>query len=405
MSEHDAVWARHDAEWRDTAQVASHWEQASSVEPSLTRFRVRGKFWETLDRLKATLLVTREYEHLVVALTIAAGEPSATYMRIPHPSGLVYDRERRVVHLASTRNPNQILELRPVTGLLRRADVERRNFTGRPLVPVSARFYPGSTYLHDLSLVGGKLHANAVGENAVVRIGDSGRLERVFWPRCIERRGRPQFDQNYIQLNSIAAGPTIRDSFFSASADTITARRPGRRDFPVEGQGVIFSGATREPVARGLTRPHSARLHRRKLWVANSGYGEIGIIDHGDHGDGGRFQQVVRLSGWTRGLAFAKGVAFAGTSRVIPKFHRYAPGLDVDKSRCAVHAIDARTGNILGSLTWPDGNQIFAVDWAPRNVVSGFPFSAGARGDGARAKRLFYAFQTGQTGQTGPTGD
>ena len=248
VSERNALWARRDAEWRDTAQVASHWEEASAVEPSLLRFRVRGEFWETLDRAKATLLVTREYEHLVVALMVAGGEPSSTYMRIPHPSGLVYDGDRRVVHLASTRNPNQILGLRPVTGLLRRADVERGNYRGRPLVPVSARFYPGSTYLHDLSLVGGKLHANALGENAVVRIGDSGRLERVFWPRCIERRGRPRFDQNYIQLNSIAAGPTILDSFFSASVDTVTSRRPGHRNFPVDGRGVIFSDATREPV-------------------------------------------------------------------------------------------------------------------------------------------------------------
>lgn len=392
MSERDAAWARHDAEWRDTAQVASHWEDASSVAPAALRMRERGKFWDTLDRVKATLLITREYEHLVVALTVQGGAPLATYMRIPHPSGLVYDRKRRIVYLASTRNPNQIFELRPVTGFLRRADVERRSHTGRPLVPVSAHFYPGSTYLHDLSLVGGKLHANAVGENAVVHVTADGSLRRVFWPRCIERAGRPQFDQNYIQLNSIAAGATIRQSFFSASADAITERRPGHRDFPVDGRGVIFSGATREPIARGLTRPHSARLHRRKLWVANSGYGEIGtIVD-------GRFERVAALPGWTRGLTFAKGIAFAATSRVIPRFRRYAPGLDVDNSRCAVHAIDARTGNVLGSLTWPDGNQVFAIDWAPRHLVSGFPFSTRARGDGARARQLFYAFQTGPTG-------
>ena len=77
MSERDAVWARHDAEWRDTAQVASLWEEASSVEPSALRIRERGKFWETLDRLKATLLVTREYEHLVVALTVTGGAPAS----------------------------------------------------------------------------------------------------------------------------------------------------------------------------------------------------------------------------------------------------------------------------------------------------------------------------------------
>lgn len=389
MSTRESQWARHDAQWRDTAQIASQWEEARSVDPSLLRFRERGAFWETLDRLEATLLVTREYEHLAIALTVVAGKPLATYMRLPHPSGLVYDRIRRVVHLASTRNPNQILELRPVTHLAPRRDVRLEPLEGRPLVPVRSRYYPGSTYLHDLSLIGGELHANAVGENAVVRVGNDGRLTRVFWPACVEVQGRPRFDQNYIQLNSIAAGETLRDSFFSASADTITARRPGHRDFPVDRRGVIFSGATREPLVRGLTRPHSARLYRRRLWVANSGYGELGRVRDG------RFEPVMTLPGWTRGLTFAKGVAFAGSSRVLPKFRNYAPGLDVERSRCAVHAIDARTGRVLGALTWPQGNQIFAIDWAPRGIVSGFAFATRARGDGVRARQLFYAFQTG----------
>ncbi len=384
-----SLWAGHAQQWRDTAQITSQWEEASGVDRSLLRFRQRGAFWETLEQLKVTLLLTREYEHLVIGLTVVAGKPLATYMRLPHPSGLVYDHDQRVVHLASTRNPNQIFELRPVTGLSRRGDVQLEPLKARPLIPVRARFYPGSTYLHDLNLIGGKLYGNAVGENAVVRVEDNGRLTRAFWPSCIEEGGRARFDRNYIQLNSIAAGPTIRESFFSASADTVTSRRPGHRDFPVDGRGVIFSGSTRKPVVRGLTRPHSARFHRRQLWVANSGYGEIGKIA------GDRFEPVAALPGWTRGLTFVKGIAFAGTSRVIPRFRRYAPGLDVDKSRCAVHAVDARTGQVLGSLTWPNGNQIFAIDWAPGSVVSGFPFSARARSDGRRARQLFYAFQTG----------
>ena len=35
MSEREAAWARHHAQWRDTAQVASQWEEAAAVDPAL----------------------------------------------------------------------------------------------------------------------------------------------------------------------------------------------------------------------------------------------------------------------------------------------------------------------------------------------------------------------------------
>ncbi len=121
----------------------------------------------------------------------------------------------------------------------------------------------------------------------------------------------------------------------------------------------------------------------------NSGYGEVGFVDEG------RFQPVAKLSGWTRGSCFRAGIAFVGTSRVIPRFRAYAPGLDVDSSVCGVHALDVASGQILGSFLWPWGNQIFAIDWLPRDVSSGFPWLTG-RKTAARTRRLFYAFQTAQ---------
>jgi uncharacterized protein (TIGR03032 family) len=364
-------WARHDAEWRDPAAVIAGAEQPP--DPRLLRARVHGPFWDVLGELHATLLVTREYEHLCVGLGLREGKPWVTALRLPHPSGLAVDLERPTVHVAATRNPNQILELAPA----RAAD--------RPLLPVRSRFFPGRLYLHDLALVGGVLHGNAVGENAVVRL-DGERHERVWWPSAIERRGRPDFTRNYLQLNSIAAGESIKGSYFTASADAIAARRPGHRNFPVDRRGVLYSGASREPIAGGLTRPHSARLHDGRVWVDDSGYGELVRLADG------AFETVARLPGWTRGLCFRGRVAFVGTSRVLPRFRSYAPGLDLDRSVCGIHAVDARSGERLASYVWPDGNQVFAVEAVPARVSLGFPFPAG-RASRERATKLFFDYE------------
>jgi uncharacterized protein (TIGR03032 family) len=379
------MWARHSAEWRDAAQICSQWDNAAALDPRVLEHRASRGWWRVLDDLGITLLVTREYENLVMAMSVANGRPVTTVFPLPHPSGLAVDRRKGTAWLASTRNPNQVYALRPAAGRLRRRDAAAVAPGGRPLVPRSSTFYPGSLYLHDLAVIGGDLHGSAAGHNAIVRLAPDGGFERVWWPTCVERRGRPVCDQNHIQLNSIGAGATLRDSYFSASSTSVDRLRPGHLNYPVDRRGVIFSGRTREPMCTGLTRPHSVRLHRGRVWVANSGYGEVGYVS------GGRLEVVARLPGWTRGLCVMDDVVFVATSRVIPRYARYAPGLDVARSVCALHALSASTGRVLGSLEWPFGNQVFAIDWMPRAQTAGFPFAAGERRR-ARETALFYSF-------------
>lgn len=380
------LWEGHGARWRDPGQVVADWEGAERTDPRLLRYRAKGGFWAALERARATLLVSREYEHLLVALTVRAGKPVVTYLPMPHPSGIALDAARGIVHVASTRNPNRVFDLAPARSALDRTDSTAPDLEGAPLMPQSARFYPGALYIHDMAMVGGELHANAVGENAVVRLRDGGGYDRVWWPKAIERHGKPDFGRNYLQLNSIAAGKDLRSSFFTASAERIGSRRPGHRDFKVDRRGVVFSGATREPIARGLTRPHSARRHRSRLWALDSGYGGLCSIR------GGEMETVARLPGWTRGLGFRGGVAFVATSRVIPRFRNYAPGLELDRSVCAVHALDPSSGETLGSIVWPSGNQIFAVEPIPAGLSIGFPLPAGQRRPSARTRDLYYAY-------------
>jgi uncharacterized protein (TIGR03032 family) len=362
----EALWAHHHAELRDPHQVVAQWRQASDVDPALLAYRVRGAWWETLDRSGLTLLVTREYEHLVMALCVRDGRPCLSYLHLPHPNGMAIEPGQGHVVIASTRNPNVIFDFAPCSAVV-------GSGRGEPsaeayLLPVRARYLPGCLYIHDLALIGGTLYANAVGMNAVVRLAEGGGFEPVWWPRSIDSTRGPRLDKNYLQLNSIAPGPTLEGSYFTASTASPSRRRPGHLNFPVDRRGVVFSGATREVVGRGLTRPHSARLRGQEVWVDNSGYGELGRVI------AGRFEPVLKLRGWTRGLYFSGELAFVGTSRVIPRYRHYAPGLDPELCETGVHAVHLGSGRVLGSLLWPSGNQIFAIEGVDRRLTPGFPF-------------------------------
>ena len=328
------MWARHSAEWRDGAQVCSQWREAAETDPRLLEYTVSGKWWSVFLELNITLLITREYEHLAMALSAVNGRPRISFFPVPHPSGLTVDRAANRVLLASTRNPNQVYTFTPAGP----GSVEKGI-----LAPVSSAFFPGSLYLHDLAMIGSSVYANAVGHNAVVRIEPDGSFEHAWWPKSIEENGRPIFERNYIQLNSIAAGKTLRTSFFTASSAGMGRLTPGHLNYKVDGEGVIFSGRTRAPVCSGLTRPHSARLKDGQVWVNNSGYGELGFVEDG------RFEAIARLPGWTRGLCIVNDIAFVGTSRIIPRYAKYAPGLAGADSRCAVHAICCKSGKLLWS--------------------------------------------------------
>jgi uncharacterized protein (TIGR03032 family) len=368
----EVYFKRQNKALRDPAEILSGSYETNGLSPNSLQVKTTESFIELLERLKITLFVTREYEHLVLALAVKNGALLQSFIHLPHPSGLVVNRVSRSLFVATTRNPNQIWELKPATNYLRRGDrLADLNFRSY-LLPTRVKYLPGAYYLHDLAILKGRLYGTSVGQNAVVRLDfDKDHSDKiVWWPKCIEdERQKPNHTANFIQFNSIAAGRTLEESFFSASSSKISRMRPGHLNYSIDRKGVIFSGKTREVCATGLTRPHSARFFENQIWVDNSGYGEVGYVENG------RFKPYMRLPGWTRGLAFVNRIMFVGVSRVLPKFHVYAPGLDAEKeNQCGLYAIDLDKGTIIGSVTWPYGNQIFALDWMRTSMTEGFPF-------------------------------
>lgn len=352
------LWEKQSKALRDPYEVLTGNAQKNGVYSESLEYQTDSGFLEVLTELQITLLLTREYEHLVLSLNVVNGTVHQKFLHLPHPSGLAVDRRTNTVYVAATRNPNQIWELRPSNGEF------------QYLMPTRTKVFPGSYYFHDLAMIGDRLFGTSVGKNAVVEIDfNSSKIdEPVWWPKSIEQKiDGPDFSLNYLQLNSIAAGTSIEKSFFSASSAIVRAQRPGDLDYPVDRNGVIFSGKTREVYATGLTRPHSARIFKDKVWVDDSGYGTLGYIESG------KYVSVFDLPGWTRGLCFIGKYAFVGVSRVLPKFRVYAPGLEVNKCQtCGIFVYDTISGEYKGSIVWPYGNQIFAIEYLSTQITQGF---------------------------------
>ncbi len=117
----------------------------------------------------------------------------------------------------------------------------------------------------------------------------------------------------------------------------------GWRDRRADG-GVVVDVGTSEIVASGLSMPHSPRLHNGRLWLVNSGTGELGWIDPAD----GRFTPVVFCPGYARGLTFVGNSAVVGLSRA--RENRTFSGLPLEDALRA-HDAEARTGLLVIDLT------------------------------------------------------
>lgn len=130
----------------------------------------------------------------------------------------------------------------------------------------------------------------------------------------------------------------------ASKSDTVDGWRDRRFD-----GGIIVDVQTGEIVIGGLSMPHSPRIYRGKLWVLNSGTGEIGWIERGGSPEESKFHTLTFCPGFVRGLAFHGKYAFVGLSK--PRYQRFE-GLALDKKLaeadsepwCGVQVIDLDSG-------------------------------------------------------------
>jgi protein O-GlcNAc transferase len=175
-------------------------------------------------------------------------------------------------------------------------------------------------------------------------------------------RWRPPFisqliDQDRCHLNGLAM-ENGQPRFVTVLGET--DQPAGWRENKVSG-GALLEVPTGRVVARGLCMPHSPRVVDGRLWVLNSGLGQLAQVDR----QTGQYRAVADLPGYTRGLSFAGGLAFVGLSRIRETniFGGLPIGNDLEALKCGVGVVELATGRTLATLQFLSGvEEIFAVE-------------------------------------------
>lgn len=144
-------------------------------------------------------------------------------------------------------------------------------------------------------------------------------------------------------------GLAMRDgkpTYVTACSETDEAA--GWRNHRVDG-GVVMHIPSNEIIARGLSMPHSPRWYQDRLWLLNSGTGELGYLS------GEQFVPVTFCPGFVRGLAFWKNYALVGLSKLRSKAFtglvlETRLAADHMTAQCGLAVVDLNTGAVVHAL-------------------------------------------------------
>ncbi len=207
-------------------------------------------------------------------------------------------------------------------------------------------WFTGDVQAHDVAVApsGRPIFVNTL-FSCLATVDEATSFRRVWQPSFVT----DLMPQDRCHLNGLATDPDGMPHFMTAAAET--NERAGWRAGRV-GSGIVLDVRSGMAVCRGLTMPHSPRLHEGRLYVLNAGTGELGLVDVG----AGRFRPLSFVPGFARGLAFVGGHALVGAS--LPRANAAFSGLPIEERlsasglepRCELSVIDLDSGRIEHTL-------------------------------------------------------
>ncbi len=223
---------------------------------------------------------------------------------------------------------------------------------------VRKTIHTGTIAVHEMAFVGDELWVAATLFSCLATLDD----RHSFVPRW-----KPPFvsalsPDDRCHLNGMATEPgsgPVRYVTCLGETDTPQGWRANKAT-----GGVIVDVASGEIVSRGLCMPHSPRLYDGRLWVLDSGRGELQTVDLAT----GQRTTVERFPGYPRGLDFHAGYAFVALSRI--RETSVFGGIPIaekrDELKCGLAIVDLRSGRTVATFQFLTGvEELFDVKVLP----------------------------------------
>jgi uncharacterized protein (TIGR03032 family) len=309
-------------------------------------------FPELLAHLGASVLVTTYQAGKLVVLRNDGGVLNTHFRNLAKPMGLAVTGGKLAVGCSV-----DIWEFHNVPAVCAKLD-QSDEYPTR-VAKHDACFLPrrshctGDVQIHEMAWIGDDLVFVNTAFSCLSTRSEQNSFEPTWRPRFISKL----MPGDNCHLNGLAVC-NGKVSHVTALGETDTAGgwRENKRD-----GGLLIDVESNEIIARGLSMPHSPRWYRNRLWILESGKGTFGWVDTAS----GRYEPIVELPGFTRGLSFAGTWAFIGLSQVresaifsgIPLVER------LEERICGVWVVNIETAQIAALCRFEDAVQeIFAVE-------------------------------------------
>ncbi len=320
-------------------------------EPSPLRSVHTTSFPVILEQLGSSLLVTTYQAGKLVVLRSDAGLINTHFRAFNKPMGMAVGRGRLGIGTAV-----DVWEFRNVPAVA--AKLEPSGKHDGCFLPRSAHV-TGDVQIHEMAYVGDELWFVNTRFSCLATHDPDHSFSPVWRPKFISKLT----PDDRCHLNGLGLGEDGRPRWLTALGETDTAG--GWRENKKSG-GILIDMDSHEIVARGLSMPHSPRWHAGRLWLLESGTGSLGHVDLAS----GRYEPIVRLEGFTRGLEMVGNLAFIGLSQVretaVFSGIEITERLQETERTCGVWVVDIQRGQVVAFLKFEEAVQeIFAVALLP----------------------------------------